>query len=697
MMLPNSPLTRLLRPRSVAVIGGREARRVAEQLAGVGYCGDVWPVHPRHAEVAGLRAYASVDDLPAAPDASFVGVNRQRTVDIVAALARRGAGGAVCYASGFKEAAHHDVHGETLQQALLDAAGGMPIIGPNCYGFINYLDRALLWPDQHGGQPLADGERGVALLTQSSNIAISLSMQQRGLPLAYLLTAGNQAQQGITQLGQGLLADPRVSVLAMHVEGIDDATAFHELCMAARRRRVPVVMLRVGRSERGRRSALTHTASIAGSAHAASAFFARCGVAEVSDLEALVETCKLLHHLGPLAGTRIASLSCSGGEAALMADTASRHGLDFMPLGTRQRESLAGILGARVHLDNPLDYHTYIWGQREALQATFEAMLRGGADFTALLLDYPRTDRCDDADWRITEDAFAAALQITGARGGVLATLPENLPEQRILSLARRGIPALAGLAPALAALRAAADIGAGRAGAEPDPPWRHLPPGGAERVLHEHELKLALAASAIPVPAGEVVDSALEACAAARRLGGEVAVKAMGLAHKSEHGGVRLGVRGDDAVSAAAAAMLRLSPTLRVERMLPAPVGELLVGVTQEPPYGWLLTLASGGVFTELLEDGVSLLLPATAGEIRAALARLRTYRLLHGFRNGPRGDVAAVAATLAAIVDFVAARRDTLLELEINPLLVCEDGQGAWAADALMRVRDTEQGATW
>src|SRR6056297_1386082 len=179
-------LSRLLRPRSIAVIGGGAwCANVVEQCRKMGFDGAIWPVHPTRAALAGVPAFARIEDVPGVPDAAFIGVNRHATVDIVGYLAGIGAGGAVCFASGFREAQAETGDGAGLQDQLLQAAGEMPILGPNCYGLINYLDGALLWPDQHGGQRC---DRGVAIVTQSSNIAINLTMQARGLPIAYVMT-----------------------------------------------------------------------------------------------------------------------------------------------------------------------------------------------------------------------------------------------------------------------------------------------------------------------------------------------------------------------------------------------------------------------------------------------------------------------------------------------------------------------------
>ena len=207
-----SGLERLLRPGSIAAIGGLAASRVVEQCQLMGFKGDIWPVHPTKKEIGGLPAFASVEDLPGSPDAAFIGVNRHLTIEVVKSLRAINAGGAVAYAAGFLES---DDTGGELQRALIEAAGNMPVIGPNCYGLINYADGALLWPDQQGGRRLAADRTGTAIIAQSSNIAVNFTMQRRGLPLAYVLTAGNQAQVGMSALASTILDDPRVTTLGL--------------------------------------------------------------------------------------------------------------------------------------------------------------------------------------------------------------------------------------------------------------------------------------------------------------------------------------------------------------------------------------------------------------------------------------------------------------------------------------------------
>ncbi|HSF97040.1 MAG TPA: CoA-binding protein, partial [Thermohalobaculum sp.] len=336
-------LSRLFRPRSIAVFGGGAwGPAVVEQCQKMGFDGAIWPVHPSRDEIRGLPCYRTVEDLPQAPDASFIGVNRNLTIDVVARLAARGAGGAVCFASGFKESEAEGTGGADLQARLIAAAGEMPILGPNCYGLINYLDGALLWPDQHGGRRV---ETGVAILTQSSNILINMTMQARGLPLAYCVAAGNQAQTGLAEMAMAVLDDPRVTAVGLHIEGVGDVRAFEALAAKARAARKPIVALKVGRSEQAQAGAVSHTASLAGSDAASRAFLTRLNMPILASIPEFLETLKLLHVHGPLPGRDLCSMSCSGGEASLIADADIGRNIRFRKLDAAERAGVKATLG----------------------------------------------------------------------------------------------------------------------------------------------------------------------------------------------------------------------------------------------------------------------------------------------------------------------------------------------------------------
>lgn len=721
-MAATSSLTRLLAPRHIAVYGGAAAAEVIRQCRAVGYEGEIWPVHPRREHIEGLACHRGTAELPAAPDAAFLAVPGETTVRIVAELAGRGAGGAVCHASGFAE---EGARGAELEDALRAAAGGMHVVGPNCIGVLNYLDGAALWPDQHGGVRTGSGP---AVVTQSGNIAQNLTMQRRALPLSYVITAGNAAVTGIPQLIEALLEDPRVTAIGLHLEGVADAAGFARAALSALRRNVPVVALKTGASELGARTTLSHTSALAGSDVLCDALFRRTGVARVAEIGTFVETLKLLHVHGALPGrpdggehgtpsgpdsgpatppapagrARITSASCSGGEAALLADTAQRHGVELAPLPERSAARLREVLGEHVHVRNPLDYHTYIWGDFDAQRECFTALLGTSCDMNLLLLDMPRADRCDDEAWTTTLDAYTAAQRRTRAPACVVGSLPEGMPEPAARRLLAEGIAPLQGLADSVRAIAAARGIGAarraaGRATPPHGPVHGSVPGGGGPRdgqdegpggeVLDEHAAKRVLAGYGVTVPDGAVAERGT-AAQAARRLGFPVVAKALraGLAHKSEAGGVRLRLAGEQAVEEAVAEMAGLSDRFLVERMVPDAVAELLVGVHHDPVFGPAVTLGAGGVLVELVQDTATLLLPATREEIQAALASLRVWPLIGGFRGGPPGDVRAAVDAVQAVAACV-RDRPWITELDVNPLLVLPRGQGAVAADVLLR----------
>ncbi|MEH7827126.1 acetate--CoA ligase family protein [Gemmobacter denitrificans] len=656
-------LSRLLRPRSIAVLGAGWAENVIEQCQKMGFDRPIWPVHPKRETVGGLKAYASLADLPAAPDATFIGVNRFATVEVVAELNRLGAGGAICFASGWTEAGEPE-----LQQKLVAAAGDMPILGPNCYGVINYLDGALLWPDQHGGVPVTSG---VALVSQSSNIVINMTMQQRGLPMAYVACLGNAAVVGLADLAGALIDDPRVTALGMYVEGIDDAPAFAALAERARNLGKGVVVIKSGKTELSRSAAASHTASLAGGGAASSAFLRQIGVAEVNSPAELLETLKIFHLHGPQIGTRICSVSCSGGEAGLAADLGAACGIAFPPVPQATHDRLFNVLGPIPTISNPLDYHTFIWGDGPKTTEVFSAMLEP-YDAGIFVIDSPRPDRCDPSSFQPAFDAIVAAQKATGKIAFPVSLIAENIGEDRMAAMRAQGVCALLGLETAMVAIKAAQTL-PGEAGWRPA---RALPPRDSH-LLSEAEGKALLAAAGVAVP--KSVAAPTLAGLDSTGLTAPFALKGLGFAHKTEAGAVRLGLMSLDGQAEMPGATGYL-----LEEMVTGAVAEILLGLRRDPVYGVTLTLGMGGVTAEVLADTVTLVLPVSEAQVLQALRRLRLWPLLDGYRGRPRADMAAVAQIAVALGGQMLAD-DSLEEIEINPILVRT--QGAVAVDALIR----------
>jgi acetyl-CoA synthetase len=547
----------------------------------------------------------------------------------------------------------------------------MPVLGPNCYGFINALDGALLWPDQHGCVAV---ERGVAILTQSSNIAINLSMQQRGLPVAYVVACGNMAQTSQARIAEELLDDPRVSAIGLHIEGFGDLSEWHALGLKARDKGVPLIALKVGRSEQAQQAAVSHTASMAGSDAGAQALLERLGIGRVDDLPTFIETLKLLHIVGRLDASTLSSISCSGGEASLIADTAEGSGMVFPELTDAQQGALGAALGPMVALGNPLDYHTYVWRDVERMTAAWLPMAADHIGLTMIIVDYPHTDA---TDWVCATQAALAVRAQSGQPVAVVATLPELMPADVAEELMAGGVIPMSGLTEAVAAAAIAATL--------PPVQTEILLLPGADRegdLVDEAAAKEALAQVGLMVPKRVEVEGIAQLAATARTLEGPLVLKVMGLAHKSEEGGVRLGVTADTVEGAA-----RDMPegAYLLEEMVEGAVAELLIGVLRDPAHGFVLTIGAGGVLTELWQDTSSLLVPADESVVEGALRSLRIWPLIEGYRGKPAADLAAIIDAVMAVQTYVIANADRVSEIEINPLMCTPDG--AVAVDALLR----------
>jgi acyl-CoA synthetase (NDP forming) len=711
-------LKRLLNPKTIAFVGGAPAQEAIRQCVKMGYQGEIWPVHPTLQSVEGYPVYRQIADLPAGPDACYIAVNRGLTVEIVAALAGKDAGGAVCYASGFRETLNNqqteisqDESGVLLERKLLAVSADMPFFGPNCYGFINYLDGVILWPDQHGGRRLSADEVGVAIITQSSNLSINLTMQQRGLPLAYMLTAGNQSKVGLSDMALAVIEDPRVTALGLHIEGFDDIRQLEYLAQRSRELAKPIVMLKVGRSQQAQSNTLSHTASLAGSHQVSIAFAKHLGFANVDAVGDFIETLKLLHYFTYLESYHLNAMVCSGGEASIMADTAVGRKVDFPSLPEPTVQQLQNTLGPLVSISNPLDFHTYIWNDVEKMAAVFETMLQTQSDnvinrfaLSIFIIDFPRADRCDPRAWYPPLEAMIIAIQRFQYQHGrlprvaITASLPENLPETIIAEITEKyAIATFGSFAATLAAAEEAADIYQAWQQPLPDPLWLLSPvAAGSRMVVEESVAKQQLQQYGLSIPVQGVAINVEEAVNISEKLGYPVVCKARGIAHKTEADAVRLFLKDAAAVQQAAVGLLQISDSLLVESMIAQPVanpvGELLIGVTHSPPFGPVMTIGAGGILVELLQDSVNLLLPASEMTIHQSLQQLTISKCYDGFRGKPAWDIEAVIEAIQAVQSWVCDNQAVLLELDINPLLVCE--KGVYAADALIVLAENGHG---
>ncbi len=682
---------RLLKPRHIAFIGGRDATIAVREARRRGFAGQMWAVNPNRTDLDGVPCVPSIADLPEAPDAVYLAIPASGVVAALRALAGRGVGGVVCFSAGFKETG--DVHAE---QALIEATGDMALIGPNCYGLINYIDNTALWSFEHGGWSPG---YGAAIITQSGMFSSDITMSARSLPLAYMVSAGNQAVLGLEDFLDVFADDPAVRAIGLHIEGLQDIPAFERAALKAIERGVAVVALKTGRSTIGSMLTISHTGSLSGSDELYEALFARTGVISVDSPAQFLETLKYLSVVGAPTGPRVAGFTCSGGGATMLADHAEKIGMAFPEVNASDRTALSDLLPEIATVSNPLDYTTPIWGQGEHTYPVFATALKAvAADATVLVQDYP-AEGLDASKIYYQNDAaaFARAAAEQGIPAAVCATLPENLDKQTRRHLIAQGVAPMQGIHETLNAMHAAALWSTRRAqikAARPAALLAGVTTSWTE-ILTEDVGKAWLAAQGIPVPEGRTV-SAQNSADAAKAVGYPVALKMMSpqLVHKTEAGAVALGIEDATALSLAIARMTTsvtahdanaVTDSFLIEAMSPPPLAEMIVTLRIDPQFGAALVLGSGGILTELVGDAVTILLPATPADIATALAGLRVARLLTGFRGRQPADVDKLASALHRLCTAFMQELETLAEIEINPMFVYADH--IVAVDALIQ----------
>lgn len=686
-------LARLLHPRSVCILGGQGMAEAIRHCADMGFTGDIWVVNPKHAEIGGRRTYPNLAALPAPPDIAYIAVPREATVDLVGELAAMGAGAAICYAAGFAEVGGI---GDDLQRRLIAAAGDLALVGPNCYGMLNYLDGLALWPTGHIGRRVTSG---AALVAQSGNIALNLTANDRSVPFAYVISSGNQTVLDVAAYVSALADEPKVSVIGLYIEGIGNVAEFSQAAAKALAAGKPIVALKAGSSQLGGELAMSHTSSLAGNDRLYDALFARLGIMRARSLPELLETMKLVSSAGLPAGDSLAVFTCSGGDSLMTADIAEGLGLTLKPHSSDQIADLRRQLPDFATIANPLDYNTSLWGHEDKLTECFSTVLAGDYDAGMLILDFVIDGAASERACNIAVSALIAAAGRHGKMPIVTATLPELLPKAVRDGIIARGGAPLQGLPEALAAFAAAARFAAYRRKIATEPMTAlylpDLPALGEERLLlGEAEAKAKLSAYGLAVPKGAIV-SPEDAPAKAREIGFPVVLKIADpvIAHKTEAGAVAVNLGDSAAVEAALARMGRSLAAYRpgariervlVERMIGDVVAELILGIKRDPQFGLILVIGAGGILVEMVEDSVTLLLPTSAAEIEAALSHLKIGKVLAGYRGRPGADRAAILRAAMSLVDFAEAHRDSLVELDVNPLMATPTG--AIAADALI-----------
>ena len=682
--MSKSNLHRLISPKSIAVVGNRGANFAIRESLKLGYSHQIWAVHPYLESLEGIKCFKDIKDLPEVPDATFIAVNAESAIEVVSDLKSMGGGGAVLYASGFGEVG---AEGLMRNQQLVKAASGMPLIGPNCYGFINSLDGIALWPDVHGCEPVSEG---VAIITQSGNIGLNMTMQSSGLPIAYMFTLGNQTNTNIADIIHAMLDDSRVNAIGLHIEGISDIKSFDIAAKRALMMKIPIITIKSGKTKASAKIALSHTSSLTGSDELYNALFERLGIARVETVPEFLETLKLINVLGVIEHGGVASMSCSGGEAGMMADLIDGLEINFPSLSSSHKAKVKQTLNDYVEVDNPLDYHTFIWGDRKRTSECFSAMMSGQFAATMLLLDWPKSKESEQKDWDATLFALSDALSGTNEKAIVLASMADCMPKRIIEECLSLGIAPMVGLDVCLKALNHSYKIGrAFSSNSSPDlEVLRNSSEHKSKQQLTEYQGKQLLKKYGVTIPMGCLVENVTEAIKAAEEISFPVTLKvsAAKLAHKTELNGVRLNIQNVKTLKEACDDLFKISPELLIEKMIESPICELIIGMDYDPTFGKHIIVGGGGVFVELLQDSSVLILPVSREDIRQALSNLKVFKLLEGYRGGMKGDIEAVIDSVMSVIELI--RTNAVEELDINPLLVLKGSDGVVAADTLIKL---------
>ena len=687
-------LKRLLKPRHIAFVGGKAVEDCINATRKSGFAGDIWVVHPKYEELAGIPCVPTLADLPEPPDATLIAVSRERTIDVVAELNAMGAGGAVSIVGEFAETGED---GAALQARLIEAAGDLALVGPNCLGLMNMFDRAAVWGGDNVFEPVSGD--GVALISQSGYVAYSITNVEEALPLGYVISMGNQAVLNVADFIEALLDDPRVRAIGLYLEGIVDVAALSRAALRATLKGVPIVALKAGGTQESSELTRSHSGTLAVANELWSALFRRLGIVEAGSPKVLVETLKLLGSPKLPKGNRVVAAANSGGYAAMIGEKGCAAGLEFPAPSDAAQQALREDVPDLVSLLNPLDWNLP-WAsmaRSETSDVGLGHLMTDEVDLLVYFIDWPRQKDVANVWWPTLEGLIRLNARI--AQPVLVASVfPDGLPPELRRQLTEAGLICLQGLDDALAAIAAAGKYHSLRRVVLADPENRELsaPPPEPRSViqLDEAEGKTALASWGLTTPMG-VTGSAGQVIAEAETLGFPLAVKLLSadLAHKNHAGAVHLNVSSKPALEYAIEA-IRMSvraydPALStecflIERMVASPRAEFIVGISYKPGLGHALVIGRGGTAVEELKDYATLLLPAGHTQIEDALASLK----ISGKLRLSDTERTALVTQIQAVAAFAEQHRSSLVELDVNPIILDSDGR-ATAVDALLRLR--------
>ena len=700
-------LTRLLAPRSVALVGATDhptsfGGRVFQQMSNFGYPGTIYPVNPRLAQINGLKCYPGLKDLPETPDHVGIIVSVQRVFEVLADCAAIGVPFATVYTAGFSESGTAEGRERQARLVAFAKSSGMRIMGPNCNGVINFVDGfAMTSTAAIKGARAPAGNIGVVSHSGGlGQINIMWRAQEIGLGISYEASCGNEADLDTLDFVRFMLESAATDVVLLAVEGIKDGEKLRAVAREAAEREKPIVVLKFGRTEAGSRAAASHTGAIAGDDAITDAVFRQYGLIRVDECDQLYETAVLLRRRRWPKGRGAAAASPTGGNIVQLADVGARFGLEWPAYSDATQAALAKLMPGYGKVGNPTDMTSVATGEQALYRQALNAI---AADenvhiVVPIYMSIARDDLQRGADFVANCEKHAAMMWISHCTDDASFTRRDFV---------KAGVPVYRDATPCMRAFRAAIDFGtyvqAHKSGAtKPERPpgidrdaaRQRLRAAGAK--VTEREAKAVLAAYGFPVTQERLAADEEEAIAHARAIGKPVALKidSPDIAHKTEAGAIRLGVHGElevrgayrEVMSAARhhAPQAQLNGVL-VQEMAPAGV-EMMLGVVADTVFGPIVAVGLGGIYVEVLKDVAYRAVPVTHLQAADMIAELRGARILDGVRGAPTRDRDRLIDLVVRLSWFAHDFRTEIAEIDLNPVIVLDRGAGARIVDALI-----------
>lgn len=701
----------LLNPGSIAVVGASErpgsaGRLVMENLINLRYPGKIYPINPKFEQLFGTRCYPSLEAIPAPVDMVAILLGADKVLPTLQTMVKLGIPAAWALAAGFGEAGPE---GKARQAELTAYARehGLLLCGPNCVGVANLVDCSATYSVALSPRTKAGN---VSVVMQSGAILMGLA-NSAPFGFRYLVSSGNNAVLDNADYIHYFAGDPKTKVIVAFLEGIHDADKFVAALRAARAAGKPVITLKVGRSEAAQKAVQAHTGSLAGSDIVLDTVFKREGVIRVDSLDELVETARLFSIADLPKGDGIGLLSLSGGQIGLLADLAQGLDLNFAPLSEETVAELREILPPFSGIHNPLD----AWGNgdlEKMCPASAAAVCRDpNIDLVVMSRDTPPgvAEREVEQSRKVAEAAIRAR-QETGKPVVIYSNFASGVEAEIETMLEEHNIPYLRGTHETLKALQGFVRFAVNRNTPPSDEPagipspatlsqWRERL-AGSGGTLDEMEGRKLLADYGILGPREAAAADEDSAVRLAAEIGFPVVLKILSpdIQHKTEIGGVRLGLADEQAVRTAfrevMAAARKYKPDARLEgvilqEMIPADSVEVILGILRDSSFGPVLVFGSGGILVELVKDSVVQLPPLSKSQALAMIDQIRGKKLLTGYRGKPAADIDALADTLVRLSQLAVDLGDYIAALEINPLMVLPAGRGVRAVDALCEIK--------